>query len=295
MAKLPRAVRSFNDKKYQPLYLALIGIVVAGGAYSAVTMDMAYSAKSLMAAASGALDKTPRVEITRSFSSPTQAIWPNDHRTIAVFTAATKNVKNSTVYLTKLPVDISVNKGVSALRIPKYSAKYSYCTSSVCNSIDVPLVRTSEDNVTYHLTNPTSVLLPMYENPLKPSTINVMATSYYPTYYHSPGTASAAVKADVGDATATSVATAGNKRESISVNTNLAYGSWLTVRRGIGYGYGYFDYNNDGYLTESGDVSLLQQIVTYAKGCVLYKMCDVNGVNGVNQADVDLLRQKAGG
>lgn len=294
-----------NQKWARPGALALVGLVVAGGAYAATAGDLIYGSKSLLAAAVGMVDQTPRIVITRSSYSPSSSVWPADNRTLGVFDVSGKYI-NSYGYLTTITTNVTSDAGrvglpASALLFDRIVVSYESCSGDVCSQQEVPTSYVnktvqSDGRLTYTVMSKPGRYAVVGDRPAR---IYVRAYPAYQTAAHKDGAAIASVKADIDTATggARTCLTSGGvtncTTKGVRVNTSLAYGSWLPVLRGVGYGYGYFDYDNNGKFVSS-DADYLLRVATGVLACPVFKICDVNKSGTVTAADAQQILKMTG-
>lgn len=289
-----------SQKWARPGALALVGIIALGGAYAATAGDLIYGSKSLLAAAVGMVDQTPRIVITRSSYSPSSSVWPADNRTLGVFDVSGKYI-NAYGYLSTITANVTSDAGrvglpASALLFDHIVVSYESCSGDVCSQQEVPTsfvnkTVQSDGRLTYTVTSKPGRYAVLGTQPAR---IYVRAYPAYQTATHKDGAAIASVKADIDTATggARTCLTSGGvtscTTKGVRVNTSLAYGSWLPVLRGVGYGYGYFDYDNNGKFISS-DADYLLRVATGVLACPIFKICDVNKSGTVTAADAQMI------
>jgi hypothetical protein len=290
--------------------LAVIAIIAGGLSYGVASSDLAYGAQSLLAAAVGAFSSTPTIAITRNAKTPSGTIPPDSQQVIGAFDVNQYNM--SFGYLTDLAVKVSVADANLNLRTTQFSVRYGYCLTNECSTeIPVSAAKVKKNGNAYDFTLGSLNLPVTYRNGV--GTIFILAYPYYPTTFNEKGAKAATIKADIVSASGTGntckTITYGIKNTKysyskcgttlITVDDKLAYGNKLTVRRGVGYGYGYYDYTRNGTLDIS-DVNVLWGVVQRSITCPLFKICNVDGLyspkdgSAADERDVSALSKKAG-
>lgn len=280
------------------LLLAGIAVVVAGGGFAAVSGDIAYSAQSALAAVTSSLTTTPAVVISRNTTlSPTKAIWPGGPERLAVFNVVPRSLK-APVKLNNVRVTVATD-GISALlkTASPFYLQYVSCSStgSDCQYTVVPItsVNKSSNSMIIDARNVNLSVVPGQTHRLE-----VQGPAYYAVSYFNATGATGSVRATVtGGTTAVNTTTGA----TVPVEVSLAYGAWIKVLRGTGYGYGYYDYTRgDGpsYLSSNKldyiDISYLSQVISGVKQCPYFKVCNLNNDGYVNATDKNILTQYAG-
>jgi hypothetical protein len=306
MAKPSGALRSLKmkgkGKKLRPAYLGAIALVLVGGAYAAASTDLAYNAKSLMAQVYSAVDKTPRVVISRSGDSLSGNLWGTSEATLGTFIVTPQNISEGNI--DGLAASITVSPEIADYNLRNIHLRYLYCSTSTCKTIEIPISSSSYDRsiygTTYFLYTAKNLVLPVSATDFKPAAILVSAYPYYSTVYNSSSAPAIKLRAEINAALATGkVCTTANGTKdctntSIAVDRSLAYGNWVGLLRGVGFGYGYWDINNNGKLT-APDADAVLKVAVGTLACPYLKYCDIDKSGTTSATDANLLLKYAVG
>lgn len=300
--KKKRGVSLTQSKYLRTGALALVGLVVAGGAFAATSGDLAYSARSLVAQVISGIDTTPRLTIVRNAYTPSGSIWPGAGKTLAIFDVNPKYLSGYG-YLRAFTGSVHTDSKTAGLNVGNISVQWESCAPT-CYTTKIPLSMTASSTskgLAYFFSTTDSNPLPIV-GPYKTGKIIITGHPYYGSIYNNPAVPlpAASVKAqiDAGKGAGETCTTVGGVKscryDGVAVYTSLAYGNWLKVARPTGFGYGYWDLNNNGSLTAS-DSDLLLKVAVQTIACPIFKKCDINASGSVTTADASMLLKYAVG
>ena len=288
-----------SNKKLRTGALAVIAVIAVGAAYTAAAGDLVYSAQSMLAAITTAVDTTPRIVITRNAYSSVST-FPTDGASVATFDVSPKYL-TSYGYLRQVNTSVVIETSTSGLKLSgsHFKMRYEYCVSSACRVLPVQIesfysTTTKIGRTRWVLNSPSNLNLPVYMG--QPAgRLFVTAYPYYPSYYNAVDAPTTRIKADVDSAYGAGRLCSFSsidgsyvcKYPSVKVGTALAYGNWVKVHRGLGYGYGYYDFTQNGQLNRL-DAELLAKVAVRSISCPIFKVCNVDGkLNAVDGRAVD--------
>lgn len=298
-SKKKRSVSLTQSKYFRTGALALVGLVVAGGAFAATSGDLAYSARSLVAQVIGGIDTTPRITIARDTYTPSAAVWPGVEQNLAQFSVKPRYL-GAYGYLRSFKASVHIDSKTAALYAGRIGARFVTCNTTAC--VEIPLSASTP------VASTTSKgLLYSFQGGMTPQVgsgvtgrLVIYGTPYYGSIYAASSSPAANIKAQIDAADGAGLicapvnGTQSCSWKSVPVETALAYGNWLKVNRGSGYAYGYWDINNSASLTAT-DADRVLKVAVGTLACPFTKKCDIDSSGSVTATDANLLLKYAVG